>query len=67
MANGSAGDSTWVVQTNEPGPSTVLYPALLWLTARHRRSIRLLEIGASAGLSYVTGGQQLGNPWCAST
>jgi hypothetical protein len=59
------------VQTNEPGRSAVLFPALLWLTDRYRRPIRLLEIGASAGLnlladrySYVLNGRELGN--CAS-
>jgi hypothetical protein len=39
------------VQTNEPGRSAVLFAGLLWLTHRHRRPIRLLEIGASAGLN----------------
>jgi hypothetical protein len=55
------------VQTNEPGRSTVLYPALLWLTDRFDRPIRLLEIGASSGLNllvdryaYVSGGVTLG-------
>jgi hypothetical protein len=38
------------VQTNEPGRSAALYPVLLWLTATHGRPLRLLEIGASAGL-----------------
>ena len=57
------------VQTNEPGRSTVLFPALLWLTDRYRLPIRLLEIGASAGLNlladrygYVIDGQVLGDP-----
>lgn len=57
------------VQTNEPGRSAVLFAGLLWLTNRHRRPIRLLEVGASAGLnlladrySYVTGGRELGDP-----
>jgi hypothetical protein len=56
------------VQTNEPGRSTVLYPALLWLTDRYQLPIRLLEIGASAGLNlladrycYVAQGQELGD------
>ncbi len=57
------------VQTNEPGRSAVLFPALLWLTDRHQRPIRLLEIGASAGLNlladrytYVVDGRELGDP-----
>ena len=39
------------VQTNEPGRSAALYPVLLWLTATYGRPLRLLEIGASAGLN----------------
>ena len=57
------------VQTNEPGRSAVLFAGLLWLTERHRRPIRLLEVGASAGLnlladrySYVAGDLELGDP-----
>ena len=57
------------VQTNEPGRSAVLFAGLLWLTERHRRPIRLLEVGASAGLnlladrySYVVGDLELGDP-----
>ena len=57
------------VQTNEPGRSAVLFAALLWLTDRHQRPIRLLEVGASAGLNlhfdryaYIAGGRQLGDP-----
>jgi HAD superfamily hydrolase (TIGR01509 family) len=41
------------VQTNEPGRSAALYPALLWLTAAYGRPLRLLEIGASAGLNLI--------------
>jgi hypothetical protein len=67
------------VQTNEPGRCTVLYSALLWLSARFGLPIRLLELGASAGLNlipehycYLMGAQALGdassavrfgNPW----
>ena len=57
------------VQTNEPGRSAVLFAGLLWLADRHRRPIRLLEVGASAGLnliadrySYVVRGRELGDP-----
>jgi hypothetical protein len=57
------------VQTNEPGRSAVLFSGLLWLAARHRRPIRLLEVGASAGLnlladrySYRVGDEELGDP-----
>ncbi len=46
----------------------MLFAGLLWLAARYRRPIRLLEIGASAGLNllvdrylYVAGDQQLGD------
>ncbi len=58
-----------MVQTNEPGRSAVLFAGLLWLADRHRRPIRLLEVGASAGLnlladrySYAVGGRELGDP-----
>jgi hypothetical protein len=57
------------VQTNEPGRSAVLFSGLLWLADRHRRPIRLLEVGASAGLnlladrySYAVGEFELGDP-----
>lgn len=57
------------VQTNEPGRSVALYGGLLWLAGRHRLPIRLLELGASAGLNlnvdryrYVTDGRPLGDP-----
>jgi len=57
------------VQTNEPGRSAVLFSGLLWLAARHHRPIRLLEVGASAGLNlladryaYVMGDLELGDP-----
>jgi hypothetical protein len=57
------------VQTNEPGRSAVLFAGLLWLSDRHRRPIRLLEVGASAGLnlladrySYAVDGRELGDP-----
>lgn len=57
------------VQTNEPGRAAVLFAALLWLSERHRLPIRLLEVGASAGLNllvdrfcYVIAGEALGDP-----
>ncbi|HEV3054883.1 MAG TPA: DUF2332 domain-containing protein [Solirubrobacteraceae bacterium] len=57
------------VQTNEPGRSAVLYLALLWLTHVHRKPIRLLEIGASAGVNllcdrfcYLEDGRPFGDP-----
>lgn len=57
------------VQTNEPGRCVALYGGLLWLAERHGLPIRLLEIGASAGLNlnvdrfrYVVGAVPLGDP-----
>jgi hypothetical protein len=57
------------VQTNEPGRSAVLYAGLQWLALRDGRPVRLLEIGASAGLNlvpdryaYAAGGRVLGDP-----
>jgi len=57
------------VQTNEPGRCVALYGGLLWLAERHGLPIRLLEIGASAGLNlnvdrfrYVVEGAPLGDP-----
>jgi hypothetical protein len=41
------------VQTNEPGRSAVLFGVLLWTADAYRRPIRLLEIGASAGLNLL--------------
>jgi hypothetical protein len=70
------------VQTNEPGRSAALFGGLLWASERHRAPLRLLEIGASAGLNllverfeYRVGGQRLGavgspvrfeEPWSGS-
>lgn len=57
------------LQTNEPGRCVALFGGLLWLSERHGLPIRLLEIGASAGLNlnvdrfrYVVDGTPLGNP-----
>jgi len=57
------------VQTNEPGRSPVLFAGLLWLAERHRCPIRLLEVGASAGINlladrycYVVDDLELGDP-----
>lgn len=57
------------MQTNEPGRSAPLYGALPWLADRHRLPVRLLEIGASAGLNlqvdryrYLVRGSPLGDP-----
>ena len=57
------------VQTNEPGRSAVLLGGLLHLTARYGLPVRLLEVGASAGLNlhperfaYEVDGRVLGDP-----
>lgn len=57
------------VQTNEPGRSAVLYGGLLHLAATHALPVRLLEVGASAGLNlspesfaYEVGDRVLGDP-----
>jgi hypothetical protein len=57
------------VQTNEPGRSAVLFGVLLWVADHFRRPLRLLEIGASAGLillaenyAYRSTGALLGDP-----
>ena len=57
------------VQTNEPGRSAVLFGVLLWIADRYRRPVRLLEVGASAGLNllaehyaYRSSGTLLGDP-----
>ena len=57
------------VQTNEPGRSAALYGGLLWTSERMRAPLRVLEIGASAGLNlladrfaYTVGGELLGEP-----
>ncbi len=57
------------VQTNEPGRSAVIFGVLLWVADRYRRPVRLLEIGASAGLNllaehfaYRSSGALLGDP-----
>ena len=60
---------TRTVQTNDPGRSVVLFAVLLSLADTYGLPIRLLEIGASAGLNllvdrycYVVGGDTLGDP-----
>ena len=61
------------VQTNEVGRSSALLGGLLQVTAVHGRSVRLLEVGASAGLNLsvdrfrheVAPGVVLGDPTSA--
>ena len=57
------------VQTNEPGRAAVLYGGLLVIAHRTGLPVRLLEIGASAGLNlcvdrycYLVEGVRLGDP-----
>jgi hypothetical protein len=57
------------VQTNEVGRAAVLYGGLLHVTAGGRLPVRLLEVGASAGLllqvdryAYEVGDRVLGDP-----
>jgi hypothetical protein len=57
------------VQTNEVGRSAVLFGGLALLSARTGRPVRLLEVGASAGLNlrvehfaYDVGDRVLGDP-----
>ena len=57
------------VQTNEPGRSAALYGGLLWAAERLGAPLRVLEIGASAGLNlladrfaYSVAGELLGEP-----
>ena len=59
-------------QSNDPGLSAVLYGALLLLAERYAMPVRLLEVGASAGLNlnadryrYTVAGQTLGEPGSA--